>query len=308
MTNNKIKNILVPLDFSETSLNALQTAIAIAKQQRAAILLLNVVDTSFMFGFAGVNYIAEKTIDNIVNVSTRMLDPLVETIKEKHHLDCTSVIKVGLVPLSIVNSASENESSLIIMGTHGVSGFREFFIGSTAQKVVKIASCPVLTIPPNKKWLEFKTILFPIRPIAGAVEKYDFLRKIIGHTNATIKILVLGTSYNDPEKKLLQKFVKELKAKLIQDEITISGNIKAGKYIPETVLRMSKSAGADMIVVTVNNDPAFKQFFIGPFEQHIINHATAPVLSIRSQWVSQDSQVAIQQIHESFPEQVPLFA
>lgn len=308
MSNNKIKNILVPLDFSETSLNALQTAIAIAKQQKAAILLLNVVDTSFMFGFAGVNYIAEKTIDNIVKVSARMLNPLVGTIKEKHHLDCTLVIKVGLVPLSIVNSASENKASLIIMGTHGVSGFREFFIGSTAQKVVKIASCPVLTIPPNKKWLEFKTILFPIRPLAGAVEKYDFLRRIIGHTDATIKILVLGTTYNDPEKRLLQKFVKELKAKLIQDDIKISGNIKAGKYVPEAVLRMAKSAEADMIVITVNNDPAFKQFFIGAFEQHIINHAAVPVLSLRPSWASRDSQVVIQQIHESFPDQVPLFA
>ena len=308
MINNSVKNILVPLDFSETSLNALQTAIAIAKQQNADILLLNVVDTSFMFGFTGVAYISEKTIDSMVNVSARMLNPLVEMIKEKHHLSCTSMIKVGLVPLSIAKYALENEASLIIMGTHGISGFREFFIGSTAQKVIRISSCPVLTVPPNKKWLEFKTILFPIRPITGAAEKYDFLRKIIGHTDTAIKVLVLATTYSDPEKKLLHKFVKELKAKLTQDEIKISGNIKAGKYIPETVLRMSKSVDADMIAITVNNDPAFKQFFIGPFEQHIINHATVPVLSIRPKLANTDSQVVIQQMHESLPEQVPLFA
>ncbi len=300
-----IKNILVPLDFSETSMNALQTAIAIAKQQKASMLLLNVVDTSFMFGFGGVAYISEKTIETMVNVSTRMLNPLVETIKEEHHLDCTSVIKVGLVSLSIVKSASENKASLIIMGTHGVSGFREFFIGSTAQKVVKIASCPVLTIPPNKRWLEFKTILFPIRPIATAAEKYDFLRKLIGHTHAAIKILVLATSYNDLEKKLLHKIVKELKTRLIQDEIEISGNIKAGSYVPGAVLRMSKSIHANMIVITVNNNPAFKQFFLGLFEQHIINHATVPVLSIRPEWVSRDSQVVVQQLHKSFPDSIP---
>lgn len=308
MINNNVKNILVPLDFSEASLNALQTAIAIAKQQNADILLLNVVDTSFMFAFAGVAYISEKTIDSMVDVSARMLNPLVEMIKEKHHLSCTSMVKVGLVPLSIVKSASENEAGLIIMGTHGVSGFREFFIGSTAQKVIKISSCPVLTIPPNKKWQEFKTILFPIRPITGAIEKYDFLSKIIGHKYAAIKILVLAAAYNEQEKKLLHQFVKELKVKLIQDDIKISGNIKAGKYLPGAVLRMAKSAEADMIVITVNNDPAFKQFFIGSFEQHIINHATVPVLSIRPKLANTDSQVVIQQMHESFPEQVPLFA
>jgi nucleotide-binding universal stress UspA family protein len=156
--------------------------------------------------------------------------------------------------------------------------------------------------------VEFKKILFPIRPIPGAAEKYDFLRKIIGHTDAAIKILVLATTYNDPEKKLLHKFVRELKVKLTQDEVEISGNVKAGKYVPGAVLKMSRSIDADMIAITVNNDPGFKQFFLGPFEQQIINHATVPVLSVRPKLVSPDSQVVIQQIHESFPEQVPLFA
>ena len=82
MTNNAIKNILVPVDFSESSLNALETAIAIAKQQNARITLLNVVDSSFMFGFKGVYYISEKTIDSIVDVSERMLNPIMKKLNE----------------------------------------------------------------------------------------------------------------------------------------------------------------------------------------------------------------------------------
>ena len=142
MKNNNITHILVPLDFSESSLNALETAIAIAKQHNAAITLLNVVDPSLMFGFKGVYYISEKTIDSIVDVSGRRLSPLEKRVKEEHELNCTSEIKVGLVPQSIIKAASDIDADLIIMGTHGASGFREFFIGSSAQKVVKIA--PVL--------------------------------------------------------------------------------------------------------------------------------------------------------------------
>ena len=306
MKNNNIRHILVPLDFSESSLNALETAIAIAKQHKAKIALLNVVDSSFMFGFKSVYYISEKTIDNIVDVSSRMLNPLVKKLKEKHELNCTSEIKVGLVPQSIIKTAYNNDVDLIIMGTHGASGVRKLFIGSTAQKVVKIASCPVLTVPPGKKWTGFKTILFPIRPIAGGGEKYDFLRKIIRHNYTSIKILILAPTYNDLEKKTLRKLAKELKTKLIEDEIKISGKLKSGENMPEAVLKMSKSISADMIVITVKNDPAFKQFFIGPFEQHIVNHARVPVLSIRPQLASPDSQVVIQQIHESFPGQIPL--
>jgi nucleotide-binding universal stress UspA family protein len=82
MKNNNITNILVPLDFSESSLNALETAIVIAKQQKCQINLLNVVDSSFMFGFKGVYYISEKTIDSVVDVSARMLNPLLTTLKK----------------------------------------------------------------------------------------------------------------------------------------------------------------------------------------------------------------------------------
>jgi nucleotide-binding universal stress UspA family protein len=308
MKNNNLTNILVPLDFSETSMNALETAIVIAKQQKANITLLNVVDSSLMFGFNGIYYVSEKTIDHIVDVSTRRLNSLLKKLKEEHKLNCTSEIKVGLVPQSIIKTAADNDVDLIIMGTHGTSGVREFFIGSTAQQVIKIGSSPVLTVPPNKKWVDFKTILFPIRPVAEGVEKYDFLRKIMRHNSMSIKVLILAPTYNDREKKILRKLVRELKTKLIEDEIKISGSLKSGGNMPKAVLKMSKSIGADMIVITVKNEAAFKQFFIGPFEQRILNHARVPVLSIRPKLATSDSQAMIQQIHESFPGQMPEFA
>ncbi|HEX6846462.1 MAG TPA: universal stress protein [Chitinophagaceae bacterium] len=307
MENNNIKNILVPLDFSESSLNALETALDIAKRQNARITLLNVVDSSFMFGFKGVYYISEKTIDSIVDVSVRMLNSLLTKLREEHQVNCASEVKVGLVPHRIVQTASAIGADIIIMGTHGTSGFREFFIGSTVQKVIKIAACPVLTIPPNKKWLNFKTILFPIRPINGGVEKYDFLRKLIGHNHASIKILILATTYNDLEKNKLQKLVQELKTKLAEDEIKISGDMKTGGNMPEAVLNMSKSIRADIVVITINADSNLKQFFIGPFEQHIVNHAVVPVLSIRPKLANPDLPVAIQYVHESFPNHISAF-
>jgi nucleotide-binding universal stress UspA family protein len=307
MKNNRLLNILVPLDFSEASLNSLETAIALAKQQHAKITLMNVVDSSLMFAFKGVSYISEKTIDSMVDVSTRMLDPLLARLKEEHQLECSSEIKVGLVPQAIINTAYHIDADLIIMGTHGVSGIRKFFMGSTAQKVIKISTYPVLTVPSNHKWVSFKKILFPIRPVEGAEEKYDYLMKIIANTQPSIEIMVLASTYNEKEKKLLQSLVKEVKRKAAKDKVKISDTLKLGNKMSKSVLKMSKSINADMIVLTDTNTE-LKQFFIGPFEQHIINHATMPVLNIRSQLESSDLQVAIQQIHESFPNQIPAFA
>jgi len=308
MKGNDIKNILVPLDFSEASLNSLETAIVLAKQHEAKIILLNVVDSSFMFAFKGVYYISEKTIESIVDISVRMLKPLLSDLKERHRLECASEIKVGLVPQSISKVAIDNEVDLIIMGSHGVSGFREFFIGTTAQNVVKISSCPVLIIPPTQKWIHFKKILFPLRPIDGQIEKYDFLRKSIKPAEAAIDILVLASTYDEKEKKVLQNLVKELKKKSIKDNIKISGTLKIGFKMPQAVLKMSKSIDADMIAITSLSNLDHKQIYIGPFEQHIVNHATMPVLSVKPKLAIPDSQVVVQQIHESFPNKIAAFS
>jgi len=307
MKSNNIRNILVPLDFSEASLNSLETAIVIAKQHEATIILLNVVDSSYMFAFKGVYYISETTIDSIIDVSARMISPLLTDLRETHQLECISEIKVGLVPQSIIRAASDNKADLIVMGSHGISGFREFFIGTTAQNVVKISSCPVLTIPPNQKWTHFKKILFPVRPINGQIEKYEFLRKLIPPTEASIEILVLASTYDEKEKKELQDLVKELKKRITNDNTQISGILKVGAKMSQTVLKISKSVDADMIVIASVINPDHKQFFIGPFEQHIVNHATMPVLTIKPKVAIPDSQVVIQQIHESFPSKIPVF-
>ena len=307
MKNNRLENILVPLDFSEASLNSLETAIALAKQQDAKITLMNVVDSSLMFAFKGVSYISERAIDSMVDVSTRMLDPLLARLKEEHQLECSSEIKVGLVPQAIINTAYHIDADLIIMGTHGVSGIRKFFMGSTAQKVVKISTFPVLTVPSNHKWVSFKKILFPIRPVEGAEEKYDYLMKIIANSQPSLAIMVLASTYDEKEKKLLQNLVKEVKRKAAKDKVKISDTLKVGNKMSKSVLKMSKSINADLIVLTDTNSE-LKQFFIGPFEQHIINHATMPVLNVRSQLESADLQIAVQQIHESFPNLVAPFA
>jgi nucleotide-binding universal stress UspA family protein len=199
-------------------------------------------------------------------------------------------------------------ADLIVMGTHGASGIRKFFIGSSAEKVVKIASCPVLTIPSNRKWVKFKKILFPIRAIAGAIEKYDFVKKLIPGEPAAINLLVLAHTYNDEEKKFLRSSVKELKTKALKDGIKVSGTLKLGENMPRAVLKMSKYTDPDMIILTSSAGGELKQFFLGPFEQHVINHARVPVLSIKPQLANHDLQIVIQQVHESLPAQVPILA
>jgi nucleotide-binding universal stress UspA family protein len=146
MNFNNIRHILVPVDFSEASLNALDTALAIARRHAAAVHILHVTDTTFDFTLAGDGY---NTSQNYLDNSTDILQALAATIQQKHQLMPQVLSEEGYVCACIVKNGIHVQADLIVMGTHGASGFRDGFIGSNTYSVIKHASCPVLTVPPR---------------------------------------------------------------------------------------------------------------------------------------------------------------
>jgi hypothetical protein len=98
-----------------------------------------------------------------------------------------SFAQEGIPGQIIVKTAWKIKIDLVIMGTQGVSGFRDFFIGSTSYYVIKRASCPVLCIPEGKKWFEFNKILFPVRPSLFSFKLYKVVDDIISKTKTPAK-------------------------------------------------------------------------------------------------------------------------
>jgi nucleotide-binding universal stress UspA family protein len=136
----QINSILIPTDFSVLSESALKVGIAIAKRQNAEVTLLHVVDLL-------PNLLPTQVLlTDPLEVLSRMEEKLKE-LSEKIQKDTgvKAIVKAlkGTPSDSICKFAYEENMSLIVMGTHGVSGLREFFIGSEAYRVVKNATCPV---------------------------------------------------------------------------------------------------------------------------------------------------------------------
>lgn len=282
MNNYYIKNILVPTDFSDIANNALKTAIAIAKRQDAKICLFHVVEnTNYImlyprdfaaFATAGVEMKKgiEESIEKFANKTA-----------DKSGIEINHQVVSGNVSDEICSKAFNENIDLIVMGTHGISGIREFFIGSNAYSVVKNAPCPVLSIPGEKQKIDFKKIVFPVRQLPEALDKYDFVKPIIEKNNS--ELLVLGLSYPVEENRIIEvpELISSLKSKLLIDGVTFKIEHYLTDCLAERVLQSAKEFDADMIVITANLDTNFKEFFIGPYAQKIINHSKHPVLSIR---------------------------
>lgn len=141
-----LKRILVPCDFSEPAIKALRYAVAFAKQLGAKISVLHVTDPLPLaapeVGFAAMNYIPGELPGD--DARSRL-----EMEAERHVPDAVLdkvVVRTGVPFDEICRVAKELETDLIILNTHGYTGLKHVLMGSTAEKVVRRAGCPVLVV------------------------------------------------------------------------------------------------------------------------------------------------------------------
>jgi len=150
----KLTKILCPFDFSENSQEAFQYAIHLMlKDDDASIYLLHVVD-SRVFDYGGPIYEQEApAIMATFDQSTReqLERKLLAEIPEKIKKRVETIILCGVPFVEIIKTARDKDVDLIVIGTHGRTGLAHMLIGSVAEKVVRKAPCPVLSVKSKKK-------------------------------------------------------------------------------------------------------------------------------------------------------------
>ena len=278
-----LHNLLVPIDYSKTSLNALDLAIAMSQRHNAEIRLLHVL-TPFQddYAWSDRSLLTDST-EALVENEILKLQKLAEAIFADHAILYSVECRVGVVCDKIVEAAEAFNAGLIVIGTHGTAGIRSYFMGLEAYRVVKAASCPVLTVPNHQKWTDFNEIIFPVRPIAGTTDKYDMARLISRKNNAHLTVLGLLDRYDELKNEILTSVLATLTDQLTQDEINGDMLMLETDSAPYSVQQKASELRADLIVITADIDTVSQFSLFGPFAEQIINHANVPVLAIRPQ-------------------------
>lgn len=276
-----IQNVLVPIDFSNVALNALETAIALCKRQLATLTLLHVVENTYILFPPEAGGASSSILPELLFVANENLNELTKKIRINHELVVKHVVRTGNPADEICRWALHKETDLILMGTHGASGLREFFIGSNAYRVVKNSPCPVMTIPGSKQWKDFKNILFPIRMVPHALDKYDVIRPIIRKNSSSLTISGMVKKGDPAGLMEMKALVDSIKSKISEDSVACESEVHFCTDVAKAVLDISDQQKPDLIVITATLDKSLRDFFIGPYTQDIVNHAKYPVLSIR---------------------------
>jgi len=149
-----IKNILVPIDFSDYSKNALKYAVEFAKNFSAKLFLIYVVEPIIYPADFSMGQVAIPSTDiDIQNRAEEELKKLADEIQTDTQVE--TIIKTGKPFVEINETAREKDIDLIIIATHGHTGVEHLLFGSTAEKVVRKAPCPVLTLREPIKGFSF---------------------------------------------------------------------------------------------------------------------------------------------------------
>lgn len=148
----KLKRILYPTDFSESSIEAMKYATSFAREYKAKLTLMHVVNEKiFSEGLNLPRIVSVEALEQeMTKEAERQLKVLIP-LEERSGLEYEILIVRGTPFLEIIRHAKANDVDLIVIGTHGRSGVEHIIFGSTAEKVVRKAPCPVLSVKPAQR-------------------------------------------------------------------------------------------------------------------------------------------------------------
>ncbi len=263
-----MNKIVVPVDFSEDSLNALDCAVSIANKAEMGVALINVIKSGRFDFFKGVESVGTK--GDFEEILMRYEG------KVQHGLEYT--IKKGKVFREIVDYANELNAHMIVMGSHGLSGFEEIWVGSNSFRVVSEAKCSVVTIRKSFTKRSFDKIVLPIDTTWESRHKVPMTLEIAKLFSSEVH--VLGTALSDDEGEMikLNNYVSQTCDFFAENSIQHESKVIKGSNSTEMSIQYGKEVGADLISIMTEQDDPFSSILLGSYAQQMVHHSPIPVM------------------------------
>ena len=276
-----IKKILVPFDFSETADLALEHASFMAKLHKAELILVHVIE-SYSFTSAITSAFGKSQSEFEEKIESSANDRLQQLTEKLHHDNGMKVVyrtEAGKIYKKIVTIAVKEEADIIVMGTHGVSGFSDFVVGSNTYRVVMSAPCPVISVQAHSKKVGFKDIVLPIDNSPSSRQKVRHCVEIARHYNSIVHIAGMMTMSDVDMQRRFEVKIHQVQAFLEEHEIAHTVKVFKTDNSPATTLNYSTQINADLLIIMTDQEGS--GIFMGNYAQQLINQSKIPVMSIR---------------------------
>jgi len=281
MTPFKIEKILIPIDFSETSMLAIEHAAYTAQLFKAELVLLHVVENHWEKFSIIVPEMRISQPDEIINAIEKRLEETATTIRSKYGVKSIAITANGTIYSEIINVSREHNVDLVVMGTHGSSGFAEFFVGSNAYKVVTQSEHPVISVQTHAQKLGFQNILLPIDDSLHSRQKVNHAIIMARHFSSKIHIVGLADFNGELDLHKFEIKLEQIEAYIHKCDLTCTRKTMIGQNQATMTAEYAKEIGADLIMIMTDQEENITGRLMGTYAQQIINHSKIPVMSIQ---------------------------
>ncbi len=272
--------IIVPVDFSVTSQNALMHAADHAAVFDNDIVMVHILEESYLsnlFGGQGKNDLVKVGID-------QKMGEMKASIKEKYpNLSIESIIYEGKVYKAIVEISNKMECDSIIMGTKGAEGIEQI-IGSTASRVMSYASVPVIIVNEFPKKGKYEKIILPIDLSIESKQKVTWAIHIAKKYNSEVHII---SEVEDDEflHNKIKATIYQVKNILLQNGVNaIIFELDEERFpghLGVDTLKYADEIEADLILIMTHQEEGFSEYIFGSEAQQIVNRVSkVPVMCI----------------------------
>jgi len=289
----KPSKILVPVDFSPFSDYAADFAIFLAQKYNAKITLLHVV-VMYETEVDEEEHVKqlEKLVERKEQSSSEYMEKHHQKLKERH-IEIDSVIIRGVsAATAILDYISKNDFDLIVMGTHGRTGIKSWIYGSVAEKVVRLARIPIITMHDKKPSLQIKNILVPVDFSDNSKTGIEEAQKIAPEFRAKISYIHVIEQKLQPSFHVIGvesvftadhnlKEITEEKLKDFCQQKNDSSSIKVMEGSSHQVIAdYAQEINADIIVMSTRGFSGIEHLLIGSTTERVVRIAQCPVLTV----------------------------
>jgi nucleotide-binding universal stress UspA family protein len=282
-----VAHILVPTDFSPISRAGLHHAERLAKLVRAEITLVNVIEP--MEGSVGTSGMLRRSVElekKAQKVNRRRLERIARTVEKRSGVPVRALVTVGRVARVLREFTAKGRADLIVMGTHGASGFVENLLGSNTYRVTSLTDVPLLGVHRKMAPSGYRHIVYPVRDQTRAWDKFPhavFFAKLF---RAPVRIVGLLRPEEKAHERAMRAQCAAIARKFAKQRIRAGTEFTAATFFPDAIIRYAHARPASLVVVVQSADFHLVELFQGTFTKRVLHSILSPVLVVPQSRVS----------------------
>lgn len=275
-----MKKILVPTDFSEQAEQALKLAAQLAKKYNAEIYLLHIIDLPADM----TNPVGETRSSDMPEAIyfMKLAKKKFSELLSKPYLKDVKVhdtVEIDKPFEGIMDTSKKHDCDFIIMGSQGATGFKEMFVGSNTEKVVRTSEIPVLVIKNEHSDFKVDNLVFATNLDPNSKNVLKEVANFAGLLEAKLHLVYINTandfmSTQDIDDNLVN-YMEGLAFDNYEFHVYNDSSVESG------ILNFAKKINADIIGIATHGRKGLSHFFNGSISEDLVNHTKTPVVTFK---------------------------